>query len=431
VYLETYGCQMNEADAALVIGRLDDAGYVRVTDAADADVVLLATCAVRERAEERIYGRANQLLRHRKDNPNLVFGIIGCMATHVRERLSETAPHVTLVAGPDSYRRIADLVDEARAGQRVVDVGLDKEETYEGLDGIADDDGVSGQVAVMRGCDKFCTFCVVPYTRGRERGVAPEEILRRIRALAARGYREVVLLGQTVNSYRHGEVDFSRLLERATDVDGIERIRFTSPHPVDFSDRLVDVMARERKVCPHVHLPAQSGSDEMLVRMRRGYTRAEFMALVRSLRERIPGISLSTDIMVGFCGETDRDHAATLSLLEEVRFDSAFMFRYSDRGVTIASRTLEDDVPGDVKAQRLQAVIDLQEIHTRAAHRAWVGRRVNVLVSGTSRRGDCLVGRTPHFFNVLLPLGTGGPGNLVEVDIQSTTGHSLVADGLA
>jgi len=421
---------MNEADAALVLGRLDAAGYVRVTNAADADVVLIATCAVREKAEERIYGRVNQLLRHRRDNPGLVFGIIGCMATHVRERLAKAAPHVTLVAGPDSYRNVADLVENARAGRRVVDVGLDKEETYEGLDGIPDDDGVSGQVAVMRGCDKFCTFCVVPYTRGRERGVAPDEVVRRIRGLAEHGYREVVLLGQTVNSYRHRDVDFSRLLEIAARVDGIERIRFTSPHPVDFSDRLIDVMARETKVCPHVHLPVQSGSDEMLARMHRGHTRADFMALVQSLRERIPGISLSTDVMVGFCGETDDDHAATLSLLEEVRFDSAFMFRYSDRGVTIASRTLQDDVPDDIKAQRLQEVIDLQEIHTRAAHGAWVARRVEVLISGTSRRGDCLVGRTPHFFNVLLPLDAGGPGDFVEADIQSTTGHSLVADGL-
>jgi tRNA-2-methylthio-N6-dimethylallyladenosine synthase len=421
---------MNEADAALVIGRLADEGYVRVSDAADADVVLVATCAVREKAEERIYGRVNQLLRHRKDNPDLVFGIIGCMATHVRERLAEAAPHVTLVAGPDSYRRIFDLVERARSGQRVTDIALDRTETYEGLDGVPDDDGVSGQVAVMRGCDKFCTFCVVPYTRGRERGVPPDEVLRRIRGLAARGYREVVLLGQTVNSYRHGNVDFSDLLGITSEVDGIERIRFTSPHPVDFSDRLIDVMARERCVCPHVHLPVQSGSDEMLARMHRGHTRADFLELVKSLRARIPGISLSTDIMVGFCGETVDDHAATLSLLEEVRFDSAFMFRYSDRGVTIASRTLEDDVPDDVKAQRLQEVIDLQEVHTRAAHRAWVGKRVEVLMSGTSRRGDCLVGRTPHFFNVLLPLDSGDPGDFVEVDIQSTTGHSLAAEGL-
>lgn len=427
VYLETFGCQMNEADSALIAGQLQRSGYVRVDDPARADVVLINTCAVREKAEDRVVGRTSQLLRHRADNPGLVIGITGCMAEHLKTRVAERAPHVTLVAGPDSYRGIAALVDRARAGERVVDVELDKTEVYEGLVEAPDDDGVSGFVTIQRGCDKFCTFCVVPYTRGRERGVPPREVLRAVRARAEAGYREVVLLGQTVNSYRHEDVGFAELLAAVHEVEGIERIRFTSPYPVDFSPALIDAMARLPKICPQVHLPVQSGSDALLERMRRGYTRAEFVALVARLREAVPGIALSTDVMVGFCGETEADHAETLSLMHELRFDSAFMFAYSDRGITYASRKLVDDVPEATKQRRLREVIELQEQHTRASHAALVGTRQRVLVNATSRRGDRLVGRTPSFHKVLLPLELGAPGQLHEVIVTGSTGHSLLA----
>jgi len=428
VYLETLGCQMNEADSAIIMGRLRAGGYVRVADPAAADVILLNTCAVREKAEERVYGRTSQLLRHRKERPGLVFGITGCMAEHLRDKVSQHAPHIAVVAGPDSYRRIADLVDRARDGERVIDVQLDKHETYDGLDGVPDDDGVSGQISIQRGCDKFCTFCVVPYTRGRERGVAPREVLRAARQLADRGYKEIVLLGQTVNSYTWEDVSFAALLRALVQIDGIERIRFTSPYPVDFSDELIAVMGAEPKICPYVHLPAQSGADAMLTAMKRGYTRAELLTLVRKLRAAMPGLALSTDLMVGFCGETEADHQDTLSLMDEVRFDQAFMFRYSDRGITYAARKLVDDVPGDVKGRRLQEVIDLQEQHTRASHQARVGGRERVLISGMSKRGDRQIGRTPAFYTVLLPLATGAPGTTVEVTITGSTGHSLIAD---
>ena len=427
VYLETLGCQMNEADSAIIMGRLRAGGYVRVADPAAADVILLNTCAVREKAEERVYGRTSQLLRHRKERPGLVFGITGCMAEHLRDKVSQHAPHIAVVAGPDSYRRIADLVDRARDGERVIDVQLDKHETYDGLDGVPDDDGVSGQISIQRGCDKFCTFCVVPYTRGRERGVAPREVLRAARQLADRGYKEIVLLGQTVNSYTWEDVSFAALLRALVQIDGIERIRFTSPYPVDFSDELIAVMGAEPKICPYVHLPAQSGADAMLTAMKRGYTRAELLTLVRKLRAAMPGLALSTDLMVGFCGETEADHQDTLSLMHEVRFDSAFMFRYSDRGITYAARKLSDDVPGDLKARRLQEVIDLQELHTRASHQARVGGRERVLISGLSRRGDRQIGRTPSFHTVLLPLDTGSPGTTIDVEITGSTGHSLIA----
>ena len=427
VYLETFGCQMNEADSALIAGRLREGGYVRVADPGEADVVLINTCAIREKAEDRVIGRTSQLLMHRRSNPDLVIGITGCMAEHLKSKVAERAPHITLVAGPDSYRGIAELVDRARHGERVVDVKLDKAEVYEGLSEAPQDDGVSAFVTVQRGCDKFCTFCVVPFTRGRERGVPPREVLRAVRARAAAGYREVVLLGQTVNSYRHEDVGFAELLAAVHEVEGIERIRFTSPYPVDFSDALLHAMGRLPKVMPQVHLPAQSGSDRMLAEMRRGYTRAEFVTLVRKLRTAMPEIALSTDIMVGFCGETEDEHAQTLSLMEELRFDSAFMFAYSDRGITYAAKRLEDDVPEATKKRRLSEVIELQERHTRASHERELGREATVLITGPSRRGDRLVGKTPRFHKVLLPLGAGRPGDLVEVVVTGSTGHSLHA----
>ncbi|MCH9686521.1 MAG: tRNA (N6-isopentenyl adenosine(37)-C2)-methylthiotransferase MiaB [Deltaproteobacteria bacterium] len=419
---------MNQADSALIAGRLREGGYVRVRDPAQADVVLINTCAIREKAEDRVVGRTSQLLRHRRDNPGLVIGITGCMAEHLKTRVAERAPHVTLVAGPDSYRGIASLVDRARTGERVIDVKLDKAEVYEGLAEDPQDDGVSGFVTIQRGCDKFCTFCVVPFTRGRERGVPPREVLRAVRARAAAGYREVVLLGQTVNSYRWEDVGFAQLLAAVHEIDGIERIRFTSPYPVDFSDELVAAMGRLPKVCPQVHLPLQAAADTTLERMRRGYTRAQFVDLVAHLRESVPGIALSTDLMVGFCGETEDEHAQTLALMKEIRFDTAFMFAYSDRGITYASRKLEDDVPLATKKRRLAEVIALQEQHTHASHQARVGTRQAVLVTAVSRRGDRMVGRTPSFHKVLLPRDVGTPGQTVEVMITGSTGHSLVAD---
>ncbi|MEM6293222.1 MAG: tRNA (N6-isopentenyl adenosine(37)-C2)-methylthiotransferase MiaB [Myxococcota bacterium] len=427
VYMETFGCQMNEADSALIAGQLGRAGYRAVTEPSAADVILINTCAVREKAEDRVWGRTSQLLRHRSDNPDLVIGITGCMAEHLKDKVAERAPYISVVAGPDSYRSIAALVDRARSGETAIDVKLNKREVYDSVDPHTDDDGISGFVTIQRGCDKFCTFCVVPYTRGRERGVPPREVLRHARSLAERGYKEVVLLGQTVNSYAFEDADFADLLKTVATIDGFERIRFTSPYPVDFSPRVIDVMANEPKICPQVHLPLQSGSDRMLEVMRRGYTRQQFVDLVGDLRRAIPGIALSTDIMVGFCGETEDDHADTLSAMREIQFDSAFMFSYSDRGITYASKRLEDDVSPTVKKSRLRDVIDLQDVHTRASHDARIGQQVDVLVLGTSKRGDKTLGRTPHFHKVLLPLGAGEPGDVVTATVTGSTGRSLLA----
>jgi tRNA-2-methylthio-N6-dimethylallyladenosine synthase len=436
VYMETFGCQMNEADTALVLGRLTAEGWVRTSSPAQADLILVNTCAVREKAEDRVYGRTTQLLKHRADNPELVIGITGCMAEHLRDKLETRAPHIGLVAGPDSYRNIAALARRALAGERAVDVQLDKSEVYEGLDGALagprEGDGISGFVTIQRGCDKFCTFCVVPFTRGRERGVPPREVLRQARRMAEAGVRELTLLGQTVNSYAWGEggeeVSFAELLRAVARVEGIERIRFTSPYPVDFSPELIEVIASEPKVCPYVHLPVQSGSDVVLERMRRGYDLAGYREIVSALRAAVPDIAISTDIMVGFCGETEADHARTLALMEEVEFDFAFMFAYSDREITYASKKLVDDVPHEVKQRRLREIIELQERHTRAKHAARVGREEEILVARTTKRGDKLMGRTPRFQKVLLGLDSARPGDIVRRRITGTTGHSLIAD---
>jgi tRNA-2-methylthio-N6-dimethylallyladenosine synthase len=426
VYMETFGCQMNEADTALVLRRLGDDGWQRVEDPGLADLVLINTCAVREKAEDRVYGRTTQLLDYRSDNPDLVIGITGCMAEHLRDKLETRAPHVALVAGPDSYRNIASLARAALAGRRAVDVALDKTETYEGLDAHVEVDAVSGFVTIQRGCDKFCTFCVVPFTRGRERGVPPREVLRQVRVLAEQGIREVTLLGQTVNSYRWEDADFADLLRAVAQVDGIARIRFTSPYPVDFSPRLIEAIATIPQVMPYVHMPVQSGSDAVLERMRRGYDVAHYMKLVTDLRAAVPELAISTDLMVGFCGETDDDHQRTLELMRAIEFDFAFMFAYSDREITYASKKLVDDVPHALKQARLREVIDLQEQHTRAKHAARVGCDEDVLVAAISKRGDKLVGKTPRFQKVLLPLGSAQIGEIVTRRITGSTGHSLL-----
>jgi tRNA-2-methylthio-N6-dimethylallyladenosine synthase len=431
VYMETFGCQMNEADTALVLGRLTADGWSRADSPAQADLILVNTCAVREKAEARVYGRTSQLLENRATNPDLVIGIIGCMAEHLREKLETRAPHIQLVAGPDSYRNIAALARRALAGERAVDVELDKAETYEGLDGALagprEGDGISGFITIQRGCDKFCTFCVVPFTRGRERGVAPREVLRQAQRMADGGVRELTLLGQTVNSYAWEDVDFPTLVRAVAQIEGIDRIRFTSPYPVDFSPALIDVLASEPKVCPYVHLPVQSGSDPVLERMRRGYDVAGYRDLIARLRAAVPDIAISTDIMVGFCGETEDDHQRTLALMAEIEFDFAFMFAYSDREITYASKKLENDVPQEVKLRRLREVIELQELHTRARYDARVGHEEEILVVHRTKRGDKLMGRTPRNQKVMLPLGSATSGDMVRRTIVGSTGHSLLA----
>jgi len=428
VYVETYGCQMNVADTAMVRGLLADTGFDAAARAADADVILINTCAVREKAEDRVLARAAELAAHKRRRRGVTLGIIGCMAEHLKTSLLDRAPHVDLVAGPDSYRRLAALIRAARApdAAAVIDVALDRRETYDGLGADVGGDGVSGFVTIQRGCDKCCTFCIVPLVRGRERAVAPREILRQVRALVAASYKEVVLLGQTVSSYRYDDVGFAELLRTVARVDGIERVRFTSPYPSDFSPDVIDVLATEPAVCHHVHLPVQSGSDRVLAAMRRAYTTADIRALVAHLRAAVPDIAITTDILSGYGGETEEDHAATLALMREIGFDSAFMFRYSERSGTYAARHVADDVPDDVKRRRLAEIIALQETISAEAFARCVGRTERVLIHARSKRSDDqVVGRTSGFKAVILPRAAGEPGAWVDARIDRATMATL------
>jgi tRNA-2-methylthio-N6-dimethylallyladenosine synthase len=428
-YVETYGCQMNVADTDMVLGLLQRGGYQQTQEPERADLILINTCAVREKAEERVFQRASMLF-HRRAGPDVVLGITGCMAEHLKDQIRERAPHVDLVIGPDGYRRLLEHVEEARGGRAIVDTRLDRDETYEGIDGIyaeAEARGVVGHVTIQRGCDKFCAFCVVPYTRGRERGAAPREILRQVRALAAAGVKEIQLLGQTVNSYRYEEIGFAELLRAVAAVEGIERVRFTSPYPLDFSDQVIAAMAETPKICKHVHLPLQSASDAVLERMRRGYDYGTFRALHDRLRAAMPAIAITTDLLIGFSGETEEDHAATIRAQEELRFDGAFTFAYSERGGTQAARKLPDDVPPEVKQRRLAEVIAVQQRITGEIMAAQIGLPERVLVEHPSKRAETeLMGRTDTFRSVIIPAAPGrAPGALVDVTIVRATPATL------
>ena len=421
VYIETYGCQMNLADTELMRGHLARSGYTRADDPDSADVILLNTCAIREHAEERIFGRLGDLARQKIRRPHVQIGLTGCMAQHFRDRLLDRNPHLDFVVGPDGYRRLPALL----SGDPFVDVRLDRSETYADLSPQRDA-GVRAWITVMRGCDKFCTFCIVPYVRGRERSLAAAAVLEQVREAAAQGYREVVFLGQTVNAYRDGDVDFGMLLRHAADVDGIARIRFTSPHPSDMTESVVAAMASGGKVCPQLHLPLQSGSTPVLRRMERGYTAEEYLLLVERLRRAVPGIALTTDVIVGFPGESEADFEATLELMRAVRYDGAFMFKYSRREHTKAYRW-EETVPEEEKSRRLQAVIALQEEMAREINAAWVGRRAEVLVEGPARRrGGWLAGKTPQFKTAVFPDCGARPGDLITVGIDDCTAHTLI-----
>jgi tRNA-2-methylthio-N6-dimethylallyladenosine synthase len=424
VYVETYGCQMNVADTEMVLGLLDRAGYARAQDPAQADVILLNTCAVRERAVERVLGRASSLARHKANGRHAVLGITGCLAEHLRAELRTQAPFLDLVIGPDSYRRLPEHIERARAGEVVLDTDLDARETYAGLDAVAPTGTAVGHVAIQRGCNRFCTFCVVPFTRGRERAIPPAEVVRQVRVLAASGCREVQLLGQTVNSYRASEgeteVGFAELLRRVAGVDGIARIRFLSPYPLEFTAEVIAAMAELPKICRHVHLPLQSASDTVLARMKRGYTFADYRALVERLRAALPDLAITTDFLVGFSGESEAEYAETLAAVAALRFDNAFMFAYSERKGTAAARTLPDDVPAELKQRRLAQVIEEQRRITAESYAERVGRRERVLLESPSRRSPAdLLGRTDGFRPIIVPAGPGvAVGSLVDVTVE-------------
>ena len=428
VYIETYGCQMNVADTELVASILRDAGYRIVDKVESADIILVNTCAVRENAEERVFGRVSQLHGLRARNPGLTIGVLGCMAQHLTAELPQRAPFVDLVMGPDSYRRLPAILAQT-SEETLLDVRLSRSENYVGVRPERKT-GTNAWVTIIRGCDKFCTFCIVPFVRGRERSLPAEEILQQVRNIAAEGFREVTLLGQTVNSYDDGHTDFADLLRAVAAIDSIERVRFTSPYPKDFNERTIEAMARTAAVCPSLHLPVQSGSDHQLHIMERGYSIGEYVDLVSRLRAAIPDLALTTDIMVGFCGETETDFRETCELMETLRFDSAFMFKYSERSGTRAHRAIADDVPESVKGQRLAHIIDLQESISADMNRKWVGETVEVLVEGASKRPAAdgratTFGRSPQAKTVIFP-GAATPNSMARIEILSTTSHTLL-----
>ena len=425
VYIETYGCQMNLADTELLIGLLKPHGYEPTQSAAHADVILLNTCAIREHAEERIIGRLGDLVRHKARRPGVLLGLTGCMAQHHREKLLDKAPFLDLVLGPDAYRNLPTLLIQEDKDEPVVAVRLDRDETYADIT-PARGEGVRAWVTVMRGCDKFCTFCIVPYVRGRERSVPIEVLLTQVQELATQGYREVVYLGQTVNAYRDGDADFSDLLRSTAEIDGIERIRFTSPHPSDMSERVIGVMATCAKVAPYLHLPLQAASNRVLERMERGYTVEQYAALVERLRAALPGLALSTDIIVGFPGEDESDFRATYDFVAEIRYDSAFMFKYSAREGTKAYKWGETLSEAE-KGERLQHIIALQEHISGEINDRTVGQTVEVLVEGPAKRQEgWLAGKNGQFKTVVFPGNGAQPGDLVPVRVISATAHTLI-----
>src|SRR5881275_2502126 len=423
IYIETYGCQMNVSDSELMLGVLRREGYVRTDDPAQADVVLVNTCAVRDHAEQKVLSRVGELKRLKR--PGGVLGVAGCMAQRLGPRLLERVPQIDLVVGPDGYRGLPELIARARGGTRAADVAFKAWEHYEDVPPVRGD-AVSAFVTVQRGCDYRCTFCIVPMTRGAERSRKLADVVREVTDLARTGTTEVTLLGQTVNSYQDGAHDFADLLRAVGRVAGIRRVRFTSPYPTDFSDRVVAALAETPAVCEHVHLPVQSGSSRVLKRMLRRYDRARYLQVVAALRHAVPGIALTTDIIVGFPGETEDDFSETISLVEEVGFDDAFTFKYSPREGTPATR-IPGAVSDEVAGERLERLIAVVRGMARRKNVGLVGTAHEVLVEGKAKRGDLLQGRTRTNKVALFQGSDAWIGTYRRVRFTGTTGSTFTA----
>ena len=432
LFIETYGCQMNVGDTELIISILQEHGYRYTEEQAEADVILINTCSIRDNAEQRIWGRLSEMRRLKKRKPSLVVGIVGCMAERLNEELLRPETGVDVVAGPDAYRDLPNLLRGAEAGQKGANVLLSTEETYAEIAPVRiDKNGVSAFIAIMRGCNNFCSYCVVPYTRGRERSRDAETIVAEARTLFENGYREVTLLGQNVNSYCWGEVDFPELMRRVAELSPLLRVRFATSHPKDMSDRLLEVMAAYPNICRAIHLPAQSGSTAMLERMNRKYTRAWYLDRIAAIRRYMPDCAITTDLIAGFAGETEEEHQETLSLMREVGYDFAYMFKYSERPGTFAQRNLGDDVPDEVKSRRLQEIIALQNELGLESYRRDVGKEFEVLVEGESRRNaEQLFGRTSQNKVVVFDRGDHKAGDYVRVRVTGCTSATLFGEEL-
>jgi tRNA-2-methylthio-N6-dimethylallyladenosine synthase len=424
VYVETYGCQMNVSDSELMLGKLANAGYTPVDQPDGADVILVNTCAIRDHAEQRVIGRLGELKRFMKADS--VMGVTGCMAQRLGPALLEKAKHVSLVIGPDGYRALPQLVDGARRGERAIATSFDLEEHYEDFTPRRFD-RVKAWIPVQRGCDYRCTYCIVPTTRGSERSRRLDDVVREVHGVVADGMSEVVLLGQTVNSYNDGTHDFADLVRRVGSVPGVRRLRFTSPHPNDFSERVIAALAEVPTVCEHVHLPMQSGSSRTLKRMLRRYTREDYLACVERLRAAVPGLSLTTDVIVGFPGETDEEFEETMSLVEQIGFADAYTFIFSPRDGTPATRLpAELSIPAEVSSQRLQRLVSLVRAGARQRNMGLLGTRHEVLVEREAKRGEAmLMTRTRDFKTVLVPGDASMLGTYLTVELTGTTGSTF------
>lgn len=459
VYIESYGCQMNHSDSEVVASILAGEGYAVSDTPEGADLVLLNTCSIREKAEYTVLQRINEMKHYKQAKPDLKVGVLGCMAERMRGELLEQKKVVDLVVGPDAYRSLPALLDEVEGGQKAVNVLLSREETYAEIEPVRlGSNGVTAFVTIMRGCDNMCAFCVVPFTRGRERSRDPESIVAECRDLVAKGYKEVTLLGQNVDSYtfqvpgsglkvpgsrteanaergtpntERNTTDFADLLALVAEVSPALRVRYSTSHPKDMTDKVLAVMARYPNICNYIHLPVQSGSSAVLKRMNRGYTREWYLDRIAAIRRYMPDCAISTDIITGFCGETEEDHQETLALLENVRYAMAYMFKYSERPKTLAARKYPDDVPEDVKARRLQEVIAVVNRTAHDNNQAQVGQVQEVLIEGVSKRStDHLYGRSDRYTTVILPKGDLQAGDFVRARILSATASSLQGEVL-
>jgi tRNA-2-methylthio-N6-dimethylallyladenosine synthase len=432
VYIETYGCQMNVADSEVVVSILSKAGYEPTENIKDAGLILINTCSIRDNAEQRIWGRLKAISHLKKQKNDLRIGIIGCMAERLKEKLIETDQLVDMVVGPDAYRDLPFLVTEAEGGHKTVNVLLSREETYADISPVRmDKNGVSSFVSIMRGCNNMCAYCVVPYVRGAERSRNPESILKEVKELFETGYGEVTLLGQNVDSYNWnngtGIMGFPELLEKVALINPLLRVRFSTSHPKDISDELLYTIARNNNICKHIHLPAQSGSSRILKLMNREYTREWYMDRVNAIHAIIPECSLSTDMITGFCTETEEDHKESLSLMEWAGFDFAYMFKYSERPGTKAARKLIDNVSESVKAERLSEMIALQNRLSGKSKKSDIGRTVEVLIEGYSKRStEHLSGRTSQNKVVVFPAGEHKKGEYTKILIEKSTSATLI-----
>ena len=429
VYIETYGCQMNVNDSEVILSILQDAGYVLTENIEEADVILANTCSIRDNAEQRIWGRIDQFKIQKRKRDGVVIGIVGCMAERLKDQLLTA---VDLVAGPDSYRSLPSLLEAVAPGSPQINVLLSHEETYAEISPVRlDKNGVSAFISIMRGCNNVCSYCVVPYTRGAERSRDPQTILREAQELFENGYKEITLLGQNVDSYRwespKGNVSFAQLLEAVAKISPELRVRFSTSHPKDISDEVIYTMAMYENICNHIHLPVQSGSSIMLEKMRRKYNREWYLERVKKIRSVIPDCGLTTDVIAGFCGETEQDHKDTLTLMEEVVFDSAFMFAYSERPGTLASRKYPDDIPYETKTSRLNEIIALQGRMSLKSNEREIGKVQKVLVEGPSKKNpDELCGRASSNKMCVFPSRGEKAGDYCYVQVESVTSATLI-----